>query len=84
MHLLSGSLSLLVKTTWKVGSGQSLDQRSGSGEDMRDDAAEILVQSFLRMAIVGSSDMNRDILFDVVRPVFPLATAAHPSGCPEC
>ena len=39
---------------------QSLDLLDRRG-DMRDDSAEILFQSFLQEALVGSSGMGRDV-----------------------
>ena len=53
---------------------QSLD-RSGRQGDVRDDSAEILFQSSLQEAVVGSSRMGRDAhSFDVVHSAFPLPT----------
>ena len=47
---------------------------------MTDDSAEILFQSFLQVAIVSSSGMDRICsLFDVVHPAFPLPTKASPA-----
>ena len=47
--------------------------------NIRDDSAEILFQSFLQEAIVGSSGMGKDVYFDVVHPAFPLLTTASPT-----
>ena len=47
---------------------------------MREDSAEILLQSFLEGAIVSSSGMGRDVhFFDVVHQAFPLPTTASPT-----
>ena len=47
---------------------------------MRDDSAEILFQSFLQEALVGSSGLGLGCpLFDVVHPTFPLPTPASPT-----
>ena len=55
---------------------QSLD-RLGRREDMRDDSADILFQSFLQEALVSSSGMARDLSsLNVVHPAFPLLTTA--------
>ena len=57
---------------------QSLD-RLGCREDMRDEAEEILFQSFLQVALVSSSGMGRDFSrFDVVHPAFPLRPRRRP------
>ena len=50
---------------------ESLDL-SGRLGDLRDDSAEILFQSFF----AASSSSLEHPLFDVVRPAFPLPTAA--------
>ena len=49
----------------------------GCQRDMRDDSAEILVQSFLREAIVSSSGMDREVhSLTSSHPAFALSTAA--------
>ena len=46
--------------------------------DVRDDSAEVLVQSFLQEAIVSRSGMERDVHVDVVHPAFTLLTVVLP------
>ena len=59
---------------------QSLD-RMGHRGDMKDDSAEIFLQSFLQKALVSCSGMGKGCtLFDVVHPaLFPLPTTASPT-----
>ena len=46
--------------------------------DVRDDSAEILLQSFLQKAVVSRSGMERDVHVDVVHPAFTLLTVVLP------
>ena len=58
---------------------QSPDRLSRQ-RDVRDDSAEVLLQSFLQEALLSSSGMGKGCpLFDVVHPTFPLPTMVLPT-----
>lgn len=57
---------------------KSFDLRGRRGQ-MRNDLAKLLLQSFLREAIVRSSGMGRDMHFSILsQPALSLPTAALP------
>ena len=69
----------LNSLTVQFSSVQSLDRLGYWGEDLRDDSAEILFQSFLQEALVSSSGIGRDVHYSMLSiQHFP----CRPQRCP--